>query len=173
MKKLRSPHLVDNMQNEKNDIFQVIQDERNGVASIHTAFQNFPEGVSAHYQLYKQILLADGLPLSRAERELLAVKTSEANKCPYCIGHHQSALNNQTPNSITQDRADALQNLAETLTLAMWKASALKESFLAVGFSEAEWQHAVMVVSYFNFVNRCAHAMDLELEENYQVTCGN
>lgn len=159
------------MQNGGHEIFQVIHRERNGVASIHTAFQEFPEGVSAHYQLYKQIILSDGLPLPREEREFLAVKTSEANKCPYCIGHHQSALDRFDPNSISENRAGLLQKLAETLTTEMWKASALKKSFIAAGFSEAEWQHAVMIVAYFNFANRCVHAMGLELEENFQATC--
>ncbi len=160
------------MQTGRHEIFQVIDRERNGIASIHAAFQEFPEGVSAHYQLYKQIVLSDGLPLSRAEREFLAVKTSEANKCPYCIEHHKSALDKLGADSLPEGRADALRDLAEILTKEMWKASALKKSFISSGFSEAEWQHAVMIVAYFNFANRCAHAMGLELEENFQATCG-
>lgn len=154
------------------EIFQMIDRERNGVASIHTSFKDFPQGVAAHYQLYKQIVLVDGLPLPRTEREFLAVKTSEANKCPYCIGHHQSALDNFAATVTDPNRASALQTLAETLTKTMWRASSLKESFLAAGFTEAEWQHAVMIVAYFNFANRCVHAMGLELEENFQTTCG-
>jgi len=53
----------------------------------------------------------------------------------------------------------------------MWRTNSLKRSFIEAGFSEAEWQHAVMVVAYFNFANRCAHAMGLELEENFHFTC--
>ncbi|MGE3760308.1 MAG: carboxymuconolactone decarboxylase family protein [Pseudobdellovibrionaceae bacterium] len=153
------------------DIFKKIYEERGGVARIHSSFEAFPEGVSAHYQLYKQLILADGLPLSRAEREFLATKTSEANKCPYCIGHHQAALKNFTSDPIASDRALALEILAETLTKNMWKTSLMRKSFLAAGFNESEWQHAIMVVAYFNFANRCAHAMGLELEENFQLTC--
>ena len=154
------------------EIFQVIDRERNGVASIHTSFKDFPQGVAAHYQLYKQIVLMEDSPLPRAEREFLAVKTSEANKCPYCIGHHQSALENFASAPTDPRRANALQTLAETLTKTMWKASLLRKSFLETGFTEAEWQHAVMIVAYFNFANRCVHAMGLELEEDFETTCG-
>ncbi|MGE0525600.1 MAG: carboxymuconolactone decarboxylase family protein [Bdellovibrionales bacterium] len=159
------------MKTGKDEIFQTIHKERNGVASIHTAFKDFPEGVAAHYQLYKQIVLVDDLPLPRVEREFLAVKTSEANKCPYCVGHHQSALDNFATALINPNRANTLQTLAETLTKTMWKASLLRTSFLESGFTEAEWQHAIMIVAYFNFANRCVHAMGLELEENFQATC--
>jgi len=37
--------------------------------------------------------------------------------------------------------------------------------------TDAEFEHAVMVVSYFNLANRCAHAMGLELEANFEKTC--
>lgn len=153
------------------DIFQRIREERGDVAKIHSSFEAFPAGVSAHYQFYKQIILADDLPLPRAEREFLAVKTSEANKCPYCIGHHQAALNNFASNSIALSRAYALEILAETLTKNAWKANLLRQNFLDAGFTDSEWQHAVMIVAYFNFANRCAQAMGLELEANFQVTC--
>lgn len=154
-----------------NDVFEIIENERNGLAKIHTVFKDFPAGIFAHYQFYKQIILSEDLPLSRTEREFLAVKTSEANQCPYCIGHHKSALENAEAESLDKSRAKLLEELAQTLTKEMWRASPLKSQFLKVGFSEAEWQHAVMVVSYFNFANRCAHAMQLELEENYEETC--
>lgn len=156
---------------DKMDIFRKIREERGGVAKIHSSFEAFPEGVSAHFYFYEQIILANNLPLSRAEREFLAVKTSEANECPYCIGHHRAAYENFTSSPINPVRENALRTLAETLSKTMWKANPQKKNFLDAGFTEAEWQHAVMVVAYFNFANRCAHAMGLELEENFQTTC--
>lgn len=152
-------------------VFETIQRERNGVAAIHSAFGDFPAGVAAHYEFYKQLVLKDSLPLTRAEREFLAWKTSEANECPYCIGHHYAAFQGASSSSIEPAKANALERLALSLTKEMWKANALKPMFLDSGFSEPEWQHAIMVVAYFNFANRCAHAMNLQLEENFQSTC--
>ena len=152
-------------------IFSTIKNERNGVANIHKAFSDFPIGIGAHYSFYKEIILADDLPLSREDREYLAVKTSEANTCPYCIEHHKEALTKYPTHSRTDKKSRALGQLAELLTKEPWKSAQLKEEFISVGFSESEWQHSVMVVSYFNFVNRCAHAMNIGLEEDFKKTC--
>jgi len=159
------------MENCTSDIFETIKRERNGVAGIHSAFASFPEGVAAHYQFYKQIILAADLPLTRNEREFLAWKTSEANQCPYCIAHHRVAFDVSKGPSLDAEKVEVLGELAHELTLNAWKASRLKTRFFAAGYSDAQWSHAVMVVGYFNFVNRCAHAMGLELESDFETTC--
>ena len=41
-----------------------------------------PEGLQAHYGLYREAMFARG-PLSRAERELAAVVVSAINRCRY------------------------------------------------------------------------------------------
>ncbi|MGE3975933.1 MAG: carboxymuconolactone decarboxylase family protein [Bdellovibrionales bacterium] len=152
-------------------IFGLIHKERGGVAKIHSAFELFPQGILAHYTFYKQIILADKLPLNRFEREYLAVQTSKANRCPYCIGHHEAALKNSDLTQVSTVRQKAMDQLSEVLTREPWKANPIHKVFLEAGFTEPQWQHAVMVVAYFNFVNRCAHAMGLEIEENYEETC--
>lgn len=153
------------------EIFEKIRKERNGLASIHTAFGDFLPGVSAHYEFYKSIMLERDLPLSRAEREFLAWKTSEANQCPYCIGHHQAAFSQSSAAEISSDRAKAFEDLARSSSLEPWKSSAAVSALKKAGLDEPELQHAVMVVAYFNFANRCAHAMGLELEPNFETTC--
>lgn len=159
------------MSQHEPSIFETIRRERNGLATIHTAFSDFPVGVAAHYEFYKTLILAEDLPLSRNEREFLAFKTSESNECPYCIGHHRAAFDNASSNEMSEARTRLLDRLASTLTREPWKAHLFAESFLDAGFTRAEWQHAVMIVSYFNFANRCAHAMNLRLEENFESTC--
>ncbi len=161
---------ADNM-NLDNEIFKVIKGERGGVANIHSAFSDFLQGVEAHYQFYQKIMLASDLPLSRSDREQLAWLTSQSNQCPYCIHHHQEAYKNTLDESVDAKKNQVLEELAQTLTKEPWKASQLKAEFCSLGFSEAEWQHAVMVVSYFNLANRCAFAMDLDLEEGFEKTC--
>lgn len=155
----------------KNRIFETIQNERGDVANIYRAFSNFPEGIQAHYDFYKNIVLAPDLPLPRSEREFLAVCTSQANQCPYCISHHGEALKNFEAPSKSESRFDLLKRLATVLTQEPWKAGSLRNAFLAGGFSDSQWEHAVMVVSYFNLANRCAHAMNVELEKDFEKSC--
>jgi len=167
------------METELSAVFDRIRQERGAIAAIHSAFEAFPEGVAAHFDFYTKLMLADDLPLLRHEREWLAVETSDANQCPYCIRHHATALRKHIPDAFSEDqgspggrrRRQLLSDLANVLTLTPWKASTLHSVFLEEGFSEREWQHAVMIVSYFNFANRCAHAMALELEKDFETTC--
>lgn len=158
------------MATELNEILGQIKAERGGLASIHLAFSDFPDGIKAHFEFYKALMIDDDLPLSRSEREFLAVTTSKANQCPYCITHHEEALKANLT-SIPPGKAQALVDLAETLTTSPWRSGAVRRTFLDSGFNSSQWQHAVMVVSYFNFANRCAHAMELEVEPDFEKTC--
>lgn len=156
------------------EILNVISAERGGVADIHMAFKDFPQGLWAHYQFYKQIMLDEPLPLSRIEREYLAMEVSQANTCPYCIAHHTEAYNEASKKSgreIAAEKKAALLEAAKTLTLKSYASASVAEKFLSAGFSAAQWQHAVMVASYFNFANRCAHAMGLQVEADFEETC--
>jgi len=157
-------------QPELSEILNVISAERGGVAEIHTAFKDFPQGLWAHYQFYKQIMLDEPLPLARIEREYLAMEVSQANTCPYCIAHHTEAYKNSS-GEIVDNKKAALLEAAKTLTLKSYASFSVAKKFLAAGFTAAQWQHAVMVVSYFNFANRCAHAMGLQVEANFEETC--
>lgn len=74
------------------EVFAEIQAKRGGLAEIHTAFEEFPRGVRAHFDLYNGLMLDEDLPLSRLEREVIAVAVSEANTCGYCVAHHSEAL---------------------------------------------------------------------------------
>ena len=154
----------------QNDVFEKIRSERGGLASIHSAFSEFTQGVAAHYEFYKSLMLIEDLPLQRSDREYLAAETSRLNQCPYCIAHHSEALKLTGAEPIGE-KLEILKALAQTMTLEPWKSSPLFAQFIARGFSQAQWQHAVMVVSYFNFVNRCAHAMNLEIEPEFKDTC--
>ncbi len=153
-------------------ILDKIQKERGGIANVHKAFMSFPKGVEAHYEFYKKIILDDDLPLSRLEREILAVETSKTNQCPYCIEHHQIALeNNSNLGDFKNEKLVILKLLAKELTLTPWRASILKEQFHDGGFNEEQWHHALMVVSYFNFVNRCVHGANVQMEDEFIKLC--
>ncbi len=156
---------------EINNVFSKIQSERGKVASIHTAFQAFPKGVEAHFNFYKSIILDDDVPLRRSEREFLALETSKINKCAYCIGHHEEAYERYSSDEISEIRQQLFRELASTLSLRPWMSSSLENKFIENGFLASEWQHAVMVVSYFNLANRCAYATGIELEKDFVQTC--
>lgn len=152
------------------DIFKQIEKERGMVARIYSDFAEFPQSVEAHFPLNKALMLSENAPLERAERELLAYVTSEQNVNEYCGTHHKKAFENYEK-EIDLRRSSLLKELAIELTARPATVSKLKEKFLAEGFTQAEWQHAVNIVAYFNFTNRLAFAMDMRLEEGFEKSC--
>lgn len=153
------------------NIFETIEKERGAVAEIYSAFAAFPDAVEGHYHFYKKIMLNSNLPLTRTEREYLAVQVSKANQCPYCISHHQAALDHHDETTLEPQRREVLQALAAMLSETPWKATVLRDRFLSVGYDDYQWQHAVMVASYFNMANRLVLSMGLELEPDYFRSC--
>ena len=100
--------------NNLEKVFNKIKKERGEVASIYKAFSDFPEGVQAHFQFYKKILLDPDLPLSRLQREYLAFSTSQENQCPYCIGHHREAFQRQS-GDLPQQEKDLFKEFSKIL----------------------------------------------------------
>jgi AhpD family alkylhydroperoxidase len=156
----------------KREVEEKILNRRGSIANIHSAYMEFHEGVSAHFDFYESILLNDDLPLNRTQSEFLAVETSKANECPYCIKHHKETLQQQEL-PLSELEQSLLHKLAVTLTKEPWKTPSLQKEFIANGFTLAKWQHAVMIVGYFNLANRMAFGMDLEIEADYYKSCKN
>lgn len=152
-------------------IFDIIKKDRGDIANIHKSFESFMPMVEGHYQFYQKIMLGETLPLSRQMREYLAVWTSQENECPYCINHHKAALNYHYSETLPIDKSNYYRSLVKCICHEPWKASVFKTQAMGLGISEAEYAHAVAVISYFNMANRLVFAMDIELEENYHRSC--
>lgn len=69
----------------RGELAEVYADVRLGsgmVANILLAESLAPGALRAHYQLYRELMFGES-PLTRAERELIAVAVSQANSCHY------------------------------------------------------------------------------------------
>jgi len=151
------------------EIYARIREARGKVAHIMRAQSLHPEALEAHLSLYLALMFSPG-GLSRAERELIAVVVSAANGCGYCLAHHAAALEHHW------DDGERVQAVARD-----WRALELPErtrrilafvekltrrprdvgegdvcSLRAAGLGDREILDAVLIASYFNFVNRVA-----------------
>lgn len=151
-------------------LFNKIRLKRKDIASIHKEFSAFPEGIEAHFEFYEKIILAEDLPLNRAEREYLATLSSKENSCQYCTEHHQEALNNYDL-QIDEERISFYKRLVTTLSKEPWKGTIFRQRAIEIGLSDAEYAHAVMVIGYFNMANRLVFGLDIQLEEDFKKTC--
>lgn len=162
------------------EIYDGLVISRGKVADVHKIQSLHPETIKTHMDLYMSVMFSAS-PLSRAEREMMAVVVSVQNGCPYCQEHHGQALNHYWKNDqrLARLRADpatadlstrelALCSFAQLVTKDPAKSAngeavaALK----AVGLDDRAILDAVLVIGYFNFVNRVVLSLGVKLETN-------
>lgn len=162
------------------EIYRMLIDKRGKLADIHMIQSLNPESLLAHMDLYMTIMFGES-PLSREQRELMAVVVSVANNCVYCQKHHCVALNNYWRNSerirqLVQNFQLADLSLKDKLLcqfaqeLTNDPGNTGKESQIKIlrqnGFDDRSILDATLVIAYFNFVNRIVLALDVQPEND-------
>lgn len=136
-----------------------------------------PEVMRDSLRLYVSIMFGPS-PLSRWQREMVAVVTSRANGCRYCTTAHLHDLRDELGDQDLVDRfADdwrsagldsptmALLEHAEKLTKATTSISADDiERLRHQGFDDVGISSLTQVVAYFNYINRVAEGLGVPLE---------
>ncbi|MGD9585063.1 MAG: peroxidase-related enzyme [Lysobacterales bacterium] len=151
------------------EVYAELQKKRGKVANILQVHSLRPDALTAHLNLYMDLLFAPG-GLSRRQREMIAVVVSRGNNCDYCVSHHAEALARylSDPEALRLISSDyrrhalapadrALLDYAHKLTVtpslvAEADISGLREH----GFADADILLANLITAYFNFVNRIA-----------------
>lgn len=149
------------------DMYRRIAGARGGVADIHQVQSLNPRVLMAHFEHYKAIMF-QASPLSRAQRESLAVAVSSANACAYCVGHHTAALT-QLPGEVIDPRLLAWAARLARTPEACTRADI--DELRAIGLSDRAILDAILTVAYFCFVNRLVLATGLALEAGFEATC--
>lgn len=160
------------------EIYDDIIRKRGKLADVHKIQSLNPETIVAHMDLYISVMFSQS-PLSRAQREMLAVVVSVANRCEYCQRHHSTALNHYWKdevkiNSLKKDINSAglsekdrfLCDYAQQLTLAshLFEKTNFTAPLKGIGCTDREILDATLVIAYFNFVNRIVLALGVKLE---------
>ena len=161
------------------DIYEGLIEKRGKLAAVHTILSLNPDSIIAHMELYMTIMFSQS-PLSRAQREMIAVVVSAANGCEYCQQHHGAALNNYWKDAV---RVQMLRKNYKTAGLngndillcqyaielslqpGDFESENKTESLRQGGFDDRAILDATLVVAYFNFVNRIVLALGVEVEE--------
>lgn len=145
------------------------------VPEVFRVMSQSPALLAAMWQLFRELMLTERA-LPRATKELVAVVVSKANACRYCVtahtiflkalGYSDSQIEAQTARLDAADldpATRALLDLAEKATLAPTQISEDGvRAVLAVGISEPELLEAMLVVSFFNGINRLVDALGVE-----------
>lgn len=164
-------------------VYDKILKERGHVANIFLAQGLDPDVLEQHLNLYKAIMLDPG-PLSREEREMVAVIVSAANRSAYGAIHHSEALETVDKDPAALDklrkeltskrespREKALLAYAAKLTLS--PKDVTKDDVVDMrdaGLTDEDILRANLIASYFNFSNRIALGLGVELEQGKERT---
>jgi uncharacterized peroxidase-related enzyme len=168
-----APDIADD---ELAEIYDDIADARGGVANILQAHSLNPDALRDHVALYETLLFGRS-NLRRAEREALAVVVSAANDCTYCVRHHAEALAAYwTDDRVEQLATDytSLEDLSSKLRAACDFAVHLTvapgepteadvDQLREVGWSDRDVLDIALITSYFNFVNRLATGLGVDV----------
>jgi uncharacterized peroxidase-related enzyme len=159
------------------EIYSDILQKRGDIANIYQLSSLDPEFMRVHRQMYETLMLAPG-GLSRVEREAIAVAVSVSNGCHYAIWHHSEALRAAGGNEplivslllgeMPDDESDRIEKLvyfARKLTLLP---NEFEEKDILelreTGFSDNEILQATHIIAFWNYANRLANGLGVELE---------
>jgi uncharacterized peroxidase-related enzyme len=174
---IRAPG-VDEVGGRAKQVYERILRERGHVANIFQAQGLEPDTLEDHVSMYEHLMIDPG-PLTREEREMVAVVVSAANRCAYGAVHHSEALEavEKDPEALRKllrefstkhesPRNKALLAYAAKLTLDPKDITQDDIKDLRdAGLTDAEILRANLIASYFNFSNRIALGLGVEIEK--------
>jgi uncharacterized peroxidase-related enzyme len=166
---------------EVETLFQKFEHKVGFVPNVAKVFSLTPEHFLRWFHYYDFLLRNEESPLSRKEREMIALVVSSENKCEYCLASHSAYLRDITKDSVLPDvlihnyrraelteREKALLEFAVKLTKASYE---MNEDNLAplrkVGLSDEAIFEAAQVAAMFNFTNRLANALGWKPNEEF------
>ncbi|HUW53692.1 MAG TPA: peroxidase-related enzyme [Rhodanobacter sp.] len=149
-------------------IYDDVKKQRGKVANILSVHSLDPPSLQHHLDLYMHLMFSSG-PLTRREREAIAVAVSAANGCRYCVAHHMEALQRyekdagvlaavrDAPEQLDNPRLRAMLLYARKLTIAPHTMDEKQIAELrAQQLTDQDILRINLVTAYFNFVNRIA-----------------
>jgi uncharacterized peroxidase-related enzyme len=157
-------------------VYARIRKDRGKLSNIMQVQSLHPGAMEAHMDLYMAIMFGRS-GLSREEREMIAVVVSAANECEYCVRHHAAALAaywrdearverfaTDFRSAALTDRLRTILEYADGLTRAPGSVTerhvrAMREH----GLEDDEILAVNLIVAYFNFVNRIAQGLGVEV----------
>ncbi len=160
-------------------VYDDLVQKRGKLAEVMKVQSLHPDVIVSHATLYLDIMFSRS-PLSRAEREMIAVVVSVANNCLYCYTHHGEALNiywkdedrlNKLKNDFTTASLSSKENAmcSYAVHLTRHPSDHASNDFTGqlkiVGIDDRSILDLTLVTAYFNFVNRLVLGLGVQLEK--------
>ena len=150
------------------------------VPNVMRALALRPAHLVGWWSYYDELMRGES-GLSKAEREMIAVVVSAANRCHYCIVSHSAALRKLSDDPVLVDqlatnyryapvgpKERAMLDFAMNLTEASHRCTGGDlESLREVGWSDEDIMDIAEVAAMLNFTNRLASGLGWVPNEDY------
>ncbi|MGI9489984.1 MAG: peroxidase-related enzyme [Geminicoccaceae bacterium] len=157
-----------------------IADKSGFVPNVFMALARRPDELRAFFAYYDTLMTREG-GLSKAEKEMIVVATSAANRCPYCVVSHGALLRIFSKNpqlgeqvAVLYEKADITSRQRVMLDAAMILAKepwAFGEgdidSLKAAGFSDDDVWDIGAITAFFALSNRMAHLTEMRPNDEF------
>lgn len=155
--------------------------EKSGfVPNVFMALARRPDELRAFFAYYDALMTREG-GLSKAEKEMIVVATSAANRCPYCVVSHGALLRIFSKNPLLGEQVAVLYEKAEITSRqrVMLDAAMIlaKEPWTfgerdiadlkAAGFSDDDVWDIGAITAFFALSNRMAHLTDMRPNDEF------
>jgi len=160
--------------------FAVCDEKIGFLPNVLAAYSFDQTKLRAFSGMYNDLMLADS-PLSKLEREMIAVVVSSANRCYYCLVAHGQAVRQLSGDPALGEllvmnyraaklprRQRAMLDFAHKLTVASHEVGEADRARLRkAGFRDRGIWDIAAVASFFNMTNRMASGIDMMPNEEY------
>ena len=160
--------------------FDICREKLGLVPNVLAAYTFDEAKLSAFTAMYNDLMLADS-PLTKLQREMVAVTVSSANRCWYCLVAHGAAVRDLSGDpqlgerlvlnwrtATLPDDERAMLAFAHKLTVepqAMDEAD--RQRLRDAGWSERAIMATASVAAFFSMTNRVAAAIEMEPRAEY------
>ncbi|MAO92931.1 MAG: alkylhydroperoxidase [Rhodospirillaceae bacterium] len=160
--------------------FAICREKLGLLPNVLKAYSFRPARLRKFIDSYNEIMLSEG-PLSKLEREMIAVTVSCRNRCLYCLVAHGQAVRALSGDPVLgemlvmnyrmaelSDRHRAMLDFVWDLTDDPEKINeAARQSLRDAGFSDEGIWDIAETAAFFNYTNRMAHAVEMMPNEAY------
>ncbi|MFL5284612.1 MAG: peroxidase-related enzyme [Rhodopila sp.] len=157
-----------------------VQEKAGFIPNVFLVFAHRPDEFRAFFAYHDALMDKSG-NLTKAEREMIVVATSNANQCQYCVIAHGAILRIRAKNPLIADqvainyrKADITDRQKAMLDFAMkvaFEAYAVSEDDFATlaqhGFDKEDVWDIAAIASFFGMSNRMANVTSMRPNDEF------
>ena len=173
------PELKDMPEDVRSRILAV-QEKSGFVPNVFLVLAHRPEEFRAFFAYHDALMDKPG-PITKAEREMIVVATSNANQCQYCVVAHGAILRIRAKNPLLADqvainyrkadltpRQKAMLDFAMKVCMQAYSVDDSDHSILAShGFGEEDIWDIAAISAFFGMSNRLANVTSMRPNDEF------